>query len=82
MKTSGELSSAPTALERAFVLLGGPSKLARLLGIKRPSTVTNWVKRGVPAEYCPAIERLTHGEVKCESLNCKVDWGYLRRISL
>jgi hypothetical protein len=29
--------------------LGGPSALSRLLGLKRPSVVQNWRKRGIPA---------------------------------
>jgi DNA-binding transcriptional regulator YdaS (Cro superfamily) len=55
--------------------------MARLLGFKRPSRVTNWKTRGVPSEFCPEIERLTNFEVTCEQLNNKVDWSVLRRSS-
>jgi DNA-binding transcriptional regulator YdaS (Cro superfamily) len=41
-------------------------------------TVQQWMKNGVPAEYCPQIESLTGGDVLCEDLNSRVDWTYLR----
>lgn len=33
---------------------------------------------GVPAERCPAIERATNGQVRCEDLRPDVDWAVLR----
>ncbi|WP_074173615.1 YdaS family helix-turn-helix protein [Caballeronia calidae] len=78
MKTRRPPALPASALEYALALVGGPTKMARLLGIKRLSTVTNWRVRGVPVEYCPKIERLTGGQVRCEALNGKVDWTYLR----
>lgn len=38
--------------------------------------VQQWLKNGVPAEYCPPIEKLTG--IRCEALNSKVDWTYVR----
>lgn len=52
--------------------------LARQLGLA-PQVVNNWKRRGrVPADYCPAIERLTAGRIRCEELRPDVDWGCLR----
>ena len=50
-------------LERAIAIAGGPSALARVLGLPWASTVTNWLARGVPAERCLAIELATNGAV-------------------
>lgn len=38
--------------------------------------VQGWVRNGVPAQYCPEIEKLTG--VQCEELNDRVDWAYVR----
>lgn len=52
--------------------------LAKRLGIA-PQVVNNWKRRGrVPADYCPAIERVTGEKVRCEDLRPDVDWAYLR----
>ena len=64
------------AIKSAISKAGGASALAVSLGVT-PQVVTNWVKRGVPAERCPDIERLTG--VMCEELRPDVNWGYLRR---
>ena len=55
------------------------SELARLLGIS-PVLIHQWKsgERKVPAQRCPAIERVTKGAVRCEDLRPDVDWGYLR----
>lgn len=48
------------------------------LGVTQ-SAVSQWIQRGqVPAEHCPPIERLTKGLCRCEDLNDKVDWGFVR----
>jgi hypothetical protein len=52
--------------------LGGPSAVARLLGIKPPSVI-GWRGR-VPADRCPAIERATNGAATCEELRPDVRW--------
>lgn len=42
--------------------------------------VYQWLagKRPVSAEQCTKIEKITDGEVRCEELNDKVDWAYVR----
>lgn len=72
-----------TAIRKACHLVGGLSKMAALLGVKVP-TVSQWVSgnpqnhRQVPAERCPAIERATSGQVRCEELRPDIDWAVLR----
>lgn len=51
-----------TPLEKAILLAGSGSKLARLLDVTS-MTVTQWKRRGVPAERCMAIERAVNGAV-------------------
>ena len=67
------------ALKSACDILGGQTNMARALCVKTP-TVNQWVHgiRQVPAERCPAIERITAGAVRCEDLRPDVDWAYLR----
>lgn len=64
---------------RACEAVGGQAVLARALNVT-PGTVNQWVKglRPVPAERCPAIERITDGKVRCEDLAPSVEWSYLR----
>lgn len=52
--------------------LGGPTAVARMLGIKPPSVV-GWAGR-VPPDRCPPIERATAGRVTCEVLRPDVTW--------
>ena len=54
--------------------LGGPSAVARIVGVKAPSVI-EWRKRGIPADRCPAIERATAGAVPCETLRPDVRWS-------
>lgn len=49
-------------MEHVIDRLGGPSAVAKLLGLRSPS-VTNWRHRGIPIERCVAIERATAGRV-------------------
>lgn len=44
----------------------------------RYQVVQQWLRNGTPAEYCPRIEKLMNGLVRCEDLNSRVDWAYLR----
>jgi DNA-binding transcriptional regulator YdaS (Cro superfamily) len=44
-------------------------------------TVQQWLKNGVPAVYCPRIEKMTEGDSLCEDLNPAIDWTYLRGTS-
>lgn len=50
------------AIDRAIDLLGNQTKLAEALGVS-PMAVTQWKRRGVPAERCVPIEEATSGEV-------------------
>lgn len=65
------------ALDKAISLAGGPSALARALGVGK-SVISNWRARGVPVEFCPRIERAVGRQVLCEELNDTVDWGFIR----
>lgn len=46
-----------------------------------PQQIWNWLNRDkiVPAGYCPTIEKICDGAVRCEDLNNKADWAYLRK---
>lgn len=54
--------------------LGGPSAVARIVGVKAPSVI-EWRRRGIPPERCPAIERATHGAMHVETLRPDVRWS-------
>ncbi len=69
-----------TTLKEVIKRAGGATSLARHFGIS-PVSVYEWITAGhVPAERCPEIERLTGGEVRCEELNARVDWAFVRRM--
>lgn len=55
------------------------SAFAAQLGVSQ-ALIHQWLsgRRPIAAEQCPKIERLTGGEVRCEELNDRVDWSYLR----
>lgn len=67
------------ALRRACDIVGSQLELARALDVV-PSAVCQWVLgyRGIPADRCPQIERLTRGAVRCEDLRPDVEWSVLR----
>jgi DNA-binding transcriptional regulator YdaS (Cro superfamily) len=66
-------------IDRAAELLGSQVALAAALGVTK-AAVNQWKDEGrrVPAEHCPAIERLTGGAVRCEDLRPDVEWGVVR----
>lgn len=65
-------------IKRAANIVGSQQELARLMGVTK-SRVSQWLTTDrIIADYCPRIERLTAGEVRCEDLRPDVDWGYLR----
>ena len=66
------------ALRRAVNEFGSLVGFCERLGV-RYQKVQFWFKNRVPAEYCPRIERLLEGRVRCESLRPDIDWGYLRQ---
>ncbi len=52
--------------------LGGPTAVARMLGI-RPPSVLGW--RGKPPpERCPDLERASSAKVTCEEMRPDVRW--------
>ena len=59
-------------MSELIATLGGPTAVARMLGIKAPSVI-GWAGR-VPPDRCPAIERATDGRVTCETLRQDVRW--------
>jgi DNA-binding transcriptional regulator YdaS (Cro superfamily) len=67
-------------LQSAVDLVGSQAALAAAIGVKQQH-IWNWLNRKgarIPAEHCPAIERATKGEVKCEDLRPDVAWDVLR----
>jgi DNA-binding transcriptional regulator YdaS (Cro superfamily) len=67
-------------IDRAAEIIGSQAALALVCGVSR-GAVNQWKDEGrrVPAEYCPAIERATKGQVRCEELRPDIDWAYLRQ---
>lgn len=61
-----------TPLERAIAIAGNQTRLAELLSTPTKRVlgqhVTNWKRRGVPVDRCPAIERAVGGAVTCHDL--------------
>ncbi|XVJ69922.1 MAG: helix-turn-helix domain-containing protein [Rhizobacter sp.] len=71
------------ALARAVEVAGGQAALASALGFSDPRRVWPWfmAERRVPAEHCPAIERVTKergAPVFCEELRPDIPWDVLR----
>lgn len=76
-----------TPLERAIEIAGGVAALASAIDVAT-SAPSMWKKREkVPAEHCPAIERVTRRKaaenpelepVTCEQLRPDVAWEVLR----
>lgn len=66
------------SIDQAISVCGGLANLSAAIGVPSQN-VWNWRKRRVPAEHCPAIEKATGGEVRCEDLRPDIDWAVLRR---
>lgn len=66
-------------VQRAADAVGGRVALAEMVNVT-PAMVHQWLHgiRQVSAERCPAIERATGGQVRCEDLRPDVDWAVLR----
>jgi DNA-binding transcriptional regulator YdaS (Cro superfamily) len=69
-----------SAIKRASSYIGSASALAKILGLSK-GAISQWSDE-VPAEHCPAIEKACDGTVKCEELNSKTDWAYIRGTSV
>lgn len=52
-------------------LLGGPTKLASLIGAKR-SAISNWPRSGIPAAYWPAIARVAAQDAKTRHITVEL----------
>ncbi|WP_081463790.1 Cro/CI family transcriptional regulator [Candidatus Glomeribacter gigasporarum] len=66
-------------IEKIIKYFGSLTRAAHALNLSGYQVVQQWRAAGrVPPEHCPCIERLTNGEVRCEELNDRVDWTYLR----
>lgn len=77
------------SLIKAIELCGGQASLAKRITENLPDIVVepvtpqqvwNWLNRDkiVPAQYCPTIEKICDGKVRCEQLNQFADWAVLR----
>lgn len=77
-----------SAVKQAVQAAGGRGVLAAACRV-RYQAVQKWESAGVPIDRCPAIERATGGQVRCEDLRPDVIWqreageviGYLVRVS-
>lgn len=58
-----------TEVQRAIDIVGGPAKMASLLGVTTQA-VCFWRdgERKLPLDHCPAIQEFTGGAVTCEEL--------------
>lgn len=65
------------ALKEAIRLAGGLASFVSKVKAPSDGAVKAWIRNGVPAGYCPTIERVTG--VKCERLNPAVEWTVLRK---
>lgn len=56
-----------------------PPDFARMLGVNQ-GLLHQWLSgdRPIAAHQCPRIEKATNGKVRCEDLNDKVDWAFVR----
>ncbi|HGO6081867.1 TPA: transcriptional regulator [Burkholderia cenocepacia] len=64
-------------LEAAVAAFPSMTAMARELGLSGYQVIQDWMRRGiVPAEHCPEIEKRTG--IRCEKLNPRIDWAYLR----
>lgn len=60
------------AMSNIVTRLGGPTAVAKMLGIKAPSVV-GWGGR-VPSDRCPDLERASEGRITVEQLRPDVRW--------
>lgn len=69
-KLRAHLNSLPVAEQAAFAIRCGTT-----IGYLRKALA---VKANLGESLCIAIERESHGAVRCEDLRPDVDWAYLR----
>jgi DNA-binding transcriptional regulator YdaS (Cro superfamily) len=59
--------------------VGSFAELARRLGLSR-SQVHQWATtESIPIKYCPEIEEIVNGKVRCEQMRPDVKWSVLRK---
>lgn len=78
MDTNFDPNDPKQALNAAIALVGGIAVFAEKVGAPSVHAVKAWKLKQVPAEYCPDIERLTGGKVRCEHLRADVRWDFVR----
>lgn len=66
-------------MSELITALGGPTAVARMLGIKVPSVI-GWGGR-IPPDRCPGIERATEGKFTVEALRPDVRWARVPDVS-
>lgn len=65
-------------IDKIVRIVGSQADLARALNTSKQN-VNRWKDKRVPIKYCPDIERLTLGMVKCEEMRPEVNWSFLRK---
>lgn len=70
-------ADAAAALKQAVKEAGGLPEFTAKVGAPSAGAVKAWFRNGVPAGYCPTIERVTG--VVCERLQPSVEWQVLRK---
>ena len=70
-----------TPLEKAILILGNNSQLAKKIGIT-PWAVSKWNVNRPPKKRCLAIEAATGGQVTAEELRPDINWDYVRKQQL
>lgn len=60
-----------TNLDKAIEYFGSQVALARTMGLD-PMAVTQWKRRGIPAERAKQISELTDGEIKPSDIKPKL----------
>ena len=76
--TEQSLADRQQILKQAVDDAGGAVAVGAMIELTRHA-VYDFIRRGqFPAEHCPVLERKSGGVLRCEVLNTRVDWAYLR----
>lgn len=75
--TKTPANGSAEALNEAIQHAGGLPQFVEKINAPSAGAVKAWRQNGVPAAYCPTIERVTG--VVCERLNGRVEWFVLRK---
>lgn len=63
------------AITKAINIVGGTTVLASACSVSQPFIMQMKSGKPVPPKRCPAIERATNGEVRCEDLCPDLTWN-------